>query len=51
MLICYNVIVVQPIPDNGGRCSIMLYSIVSFLASVSAGVVAYYICKWLDSKL
>lgn len=25
-------------------------SIVSFFVSVVAGIVTYYICKWLDSK-
>lgn len=25
--------------------------VISFIVSVVAGIIAYYICKWLDSKL
>ena len=26
----------------------MLHNIISFIISVGAGIVCYYICKWLD---
>ena len=29
---------------------VMLSSLLSFILSVLAGVVAYYICKWLDGE-
>ena len=32
---------------KGGYC---LEFIISFLVSVAAGVISYYICKWLDRK-
>ncbi len=27
-----------------------MYAVASFLLSVLAGVVSYYICKWLDNR-
>ena len=33
------------------RRFVMLHKIFSFILSVMASVVAYYICKWLDDKL
>lgn len=43
----YNVIVVHPIPCNGKGVCVMQF-ILSFLVSVMADVVGYYIRKWLD---
>ena len=43
---CYNLHVATPIPAReGGEPVILLYS---FILSVAASVIAYYICKWLD---
>lgn len=28
-----------------------MFYIITFLLSVAAGIVSYYICKWLDSVL
>lgn len=44
----YNIHVVLPIPGNGGRCATMLDLLISFLISVMAGILSYFICKWLD---
>ena len=39
------VVLSSPRPDNGkGGCKMLC----GFIVSVVAGVVAYYICKWLD---
>lgn len=40
-----------PFPKSGNRKGVALVDITltSFLVSVVASVVAYYICKWLDS--
>lgn len=45
--ICYNVPVVAPIlaTERGG---VPVETIFSFLVSVMASIVAYYVCKWLD---
>lgn len=39
----------HPIQAEKGVSS--LNSIMSFLLSVMASVIAYYICKWLDGEL
>ena len=44
---CYNTFVGSP---TEGRCALMNY-ITAFLISVAAGIVSYYICKWLDGKM
>lgn len=43
---CYNYSVVNPIRQREGGVILL----VSFTLSVLAGIVAYYICKWLDGK-
>ena len=40
-----------PIQVEKGGESIMLDMIVSFIFSVLASVVAYYVCKWLDDEI
>ena len=46
--ICYNKIVAYPnLQRKGGDC---MESICSFIISILASVVAYYICKWLDRE-
>lgn len=37
----------QYLATGGG---VWMEVVVSFLVSVVAGIAAYYICKWLDSK-
>ena len=49
----YDILIRLPPPmqvEKGGE-SIMLDMIVSFIFSVLASVVAYYICKWLDDEI
>ena len=49
----YDILIRLPTPmqvEKGGE-SIMLDMIVSFIFSVLASVVAYYICKWLDDEI
>ena len=43
---CYNIIVASPTRHR--REVSLLESIFSFIISVVAGIVANYICKWLD---
>ena len=40
-----------PFPKSGNRKGVALVdiTITGFLVSVAASVVAYYVCKWLDS--
>ncbi len=40
----------SPILETGRRCKDMAEVIGSFIVSVLASVVAYYICKWLDRE-
>ena len=28
----------------------MISFIISFLSSIAAGIISYYVCKWLDTK-
>ena len=43
----YNIIAVDSFQPEGGDT---LQYIISFLISVMAGVICYYISKWLDRK-
>lgn len=46
---CYTYYVVVSQSDN--RLEVKIMSIaVSFIVSLSASIVAYYICKWIDKK-
>ncbi|EHO50712.1 hypothetical protein HMPREF9099_02325 [Lachnospiraceae bacterium oral taxon 082 str. F0431] len=46
---CYTYYVVVSQSDN--RLDVKIMSIaVSFIVSLSASIVAYYICKWIDKK-
>ena len=40
-----------PIQVEEGGDPIMLDMIASFILSVLASVIAYYICKWLDEEI
>ena len=44
----YNIGVTLPIPVTERGASNMYDLLISFIVSVVAGVVAAYICKWLD---
>ena len=49
----YDILIQLPPPiqvEEGGD-PIMLDMIASFILSVLASVVAYYICKWLDEEI
>ncbi len=45
----FAIILLLPTPRSEGGEGIM-YILESFILSVLASVVAYYICKWLDRK-
>ena len=47
---CYTYFVVSPTPKQLGKEVTLLEPITSLIVSVMAGVVSYYICKWLDGK-
>ena len=49
-LVGYFIIISVGRLSVGRRCPIVDL-IISFIISVAAGVVSYYICKWLDRKL
>ena len=47
IFVCYNTSVTDS--DTGNRKEVStLEHIISFLLSIAASVIAYYICKWLD---
>ncbi|MCM1302759.1 MAG: hypothetical protein NC305_06665 [Lachnospiraceae bacterium] len=48
-LLSDNIIAVSPILATERRC-VSMEIIVSFIISVLAGVISYYICKWLDGN-
>jgi len=49
--LCYdNLVVATPLGQNCNGEEGMKIEIISFLEAVVAGVVAYYICKWLDDS-
>ncbi|MBE5891971.1 MAG: hypothetical protein E7286_01185 [Lachnospiraceae bacterium] len=45
---CYNNHVTAPTPVQEGGVIVEVF--ISFLLSVAASVIAYYICKWLDEQ-
>ena len=47
--LCYTVVAALPYSGNRGEVSNMASLFNSFLVTVAANVVSYYICKWLDS--
>ena len=47
--IWYPVIAVSPCPSTGKEVKHMS-TMMSFVLSVAAGIVSYYICKWLDEQ-
>lgn len=47
-ILCYNIFVTAPLYWYG-KGVFHVEILVSFLLSVMASVVAYYLCKWLDS--
>jgi hypothetical protein len=47
--ICYTAKVATPILARKGGVNMGVFT--SFILSVMASVVAYYICKWLDGKM
>ena len=50
-ILCYSILAAPLRPILHGR-EVRLMDVVStFLLSVAAGIVAYYICKWLDGWL
>ena len=49
-ILCYSILAAPLRPILHGR-EVRLMDVVStFLLSVAAGIVAYYICKWLDEQ-
>ena len=45
----YATLFMLPNPYSGIRKGVLVIGLlISFLVSVGAGIVAYYICKWLD---
>lgn len=47
--LCYTVVAALPYSGNREGVSKMNSLFSSFLVTVGANVVSYYICKWLDS--
>ena len=46
----YDILIMLPLPIPVGKGVRVVHIFLSFLLSVTASVVAYYICKWLDGK-
>ena len=46
----YDILIMLPLPIPAGKGVRVVHIFLSFLLSVTASVVAYYICKWLDGK-
>lgn len=44
---CYNQFAAVP---SSGKEVVAVEVLMAFIISVAAGVVTYYICKWLDGK-
>ena len=49
LVLCYNIFVATPYTGTEGRV-VFMELVVSFVISVMASVVAYYLCKWLDGE-
>ena len=47
----YGILKVLPPPNRQREGVHPMKEIISFLISVAASVVAYYICKWLDGEI
>ena len=47
----YDTICMLPPLYRQGKGGVLMNLITSFLVSIVASVIAYYICKWLDTKL
>ena len=47
----YGILKVLPPPNRQREGVRPMKEIISFLISVAASVVAYYICKWLDGEI
>ena len=51
-ILTHDILIPLLLPKSGDRREVLLLNdIISFLISVLASVVAYYICKWLDGDL
>ena len=46
----YVILSVLPPPIMALKGGVIMELTISFISSVVAGVVAYYICKWLDGE-
>ena len=45
----FGIMILLSLPQSGSREGVRsLYFIITFLLSVLAGIIAYYICKWID---
>ena len=49
LVLWYSSIVTTPYTGTEGRV-VFMELVVSFVISVMASVVAYYLCKWLDGE-
>lgn len=49
-IFCYTVLVGLPTSIYKGKGVIPMDILFSFILSVAAGVVSYYICKWLEEQ-
>lgn len=47
MRVGYNEYAIDSFQQEGG---VQLNYILNFLLSIAAGIVGYYVCKWLDRK-
>ena len=45
-----DILITLPPPDRQKKGGVSMGDFSSFLLAVVAGIVAYYICKWLDSE-
>ena len=49
VFVCYNTSVTDSDTDNRKEVFI-LEIVISFFLSITASIIAYYICKWLDAE-
>ena len=49
-IFCYTVLVGLPTSIYKRKGVVTMEMVVSFILSVAAGVVSYYICKWLEEQ-
>ena len=49
-ILCYSILAAPLRPILHGKEVRLMNTVLTFILSVAAGVVAYYVCKWLDEQ-